>query len=56
MLQGIEADAPKPPCSIIAKNVGHEPVRGFMKGNGDDYWDDPDRCEINGVCAHDLDS
>jgi len=56
VLQGIEADAPKPPCSIIAKKVGHEAVRGFMKSNGDDYWDCPDCYQINDVSAHDFDS
>jgi hypothetical protein len=29
-------------------------MRGFMKGNGDDYWDRPGCHKINCVTAHDL--
>jgi hypothetical protein len=36
--------------------MGDEAVRGFMKGDGDDHWDGPDRCQVNRVSAHDLDS
>ena len=55
MFQRIEADAPKPPCGVVAKKMGDEAVRSFMKGDGDDHWDGPDRCLINDVCAHDFD-
>src|SRR5262245_37594197 len=29
-------------------------MRSFMKGNGDNHWDGPDRCQINGIIAHDF--
>src|SRR6516225_7337331 len=53
---GIKADAPKPPGRVVAKKIGDEAMRSFMKGNGDNHWDGPDRCQINGVSAHHFDS
>lgn len=39
MFGWIEANATKPPCRVIAKEVGDEAVRSFMKSNGDDHGD-----------------
>jgi hypothetical protein len=50
------AQASPSACGVVAKKIGDEAVRGLMKGNGDNHWDGPDRCQINGVSAHDLDS
>ena len=52
MLERIEADAPKPPCCVVAETMSDEAVRGFMKGDGDDYRDDPDRHQINHIRGH----
>ena len=52
MLERIEADAPKPPCGVVAEKMRDEAMRGFMKGDGDDYRDDPDRHQINRISGH----
>jgi MOSC domain-containing protein YiiM len=46
VLQGIETDAPKSPCRFIAKKMGDEAMRRFMKGDGDNYWDHPDGRQV----------
>jgi len=39
----IEADTSEPPCGVIAKKVRDKSMRRFMKRDGDDHRDDPDR-------------
>jgi hypothetical protein len=54
VLHRVEAYTAKAPCSIVAEEMSDETMRGFMKGNGDDYWDRPGCHKINCVTAHDL--
>src|SRR5262249_10987765 len=49
VLQGIEADAPKSPCRFIAKKMGDEAMRRFMKGDGDNYWDHPNGRQVEHI-------
>jgi hypothetical protein len=49
VLQGIEADASKSPCRVIAKETGDEAMRRFMKGDGDNYWDHPNGRQVEQV-------
>jgi hypothetical protein len=52
VFQRIEADAPKPPCRVVAEKMRDEAVRGFMKGDGDNHRNDPDRRQINHTGSH----
>jgi hypothetical protein len=52
VFQRIETDASKPPGGVVAKKVGDEAMRGFVKGDGDNHWDNPDRRQISDVSAH----
>jgi hypothetical protein len=36
VFERVEADAPKPPCCVVAEKMSDEAVRGFMKGDGDE--------------------
>jgi hypothetical protein len=49
VLEGIEADASKPPCRFVAKEMGDEAMCRFMKRNRDDYRDNSDRRQIDPV-------
>src|SRR5215468_2477385 len=49
VLQGIEADASKSPCRFIAKKMGDEAMRRFMKGDGDSYWDHPNGRQVEHI-------
>ena len=54
MLCGIETDASKPICGVVAEEACDEAVGSFMKGNGDDHWDRQDCHQIDCVSAHEF--
>jgi hypothetical protein len=44
----------EPPCGVVAKKMGDEAMRSFMKRDSDNHWDGPDCRQIDGVIAHDF--
>jgi hypothetical protein len=54
VLERIESDATKPPSCIVAKKMRDKTVCRFVKGNGNDYRDDPNRRKRNYVAGHGI--
>ena len=52
VLQRIEADPSELPRRVIPQKVRGETMRRFVKRDGDEDRNDPNRCQINCLGSH----